>query len=284
MKEISKNRQVLYDESTRIPGLVLFGHNINSKAELPLKLHTHKDCIEIVILVKGQESYFIEDQKYDLSGGDVFISLFNQPHQSGGPYQGVSEFYWFQIDLTQYDKFLGLSERYASNLISSLLSIEKHVFRVDNECLSLVKKSFRSALNNDNEIYIISLFLNMLTHLLNNYELSTNKNTCVFADRVLEYIDKNIEEDISLYDICEYVGVSLSTLKHKFKKEVGKTPRDYINFKKVSLARKLLSSGKNVSETALSLGYSSSDYFSVVFKRYTAMTPMEYIKSTAKVK
>ena len=41
-------------------------------------------------------------------------------------------------------------------------------------------------------------------------------------------------------------------------------------------AKALLDQGWNVTDTAMALGFSGSDYFSVVFRRYTLLSPTEY--------
>ena len=56
------------------------------------------------------------------------------------------------------------------------------------------------------------------------------------------------------------------------------TPREYINQLKIREARKLLREGHSITETAMELGFSSSSYFAVLFKKITLYTPQEYRK------
>ena len=56
------------------------------------------------------------------------------------------------------------------------------------------------------------------------------------------------------------------------------TPREYINQLKIREAKKLLKEGRSVTEVALELGFSSSNYFAVLFKKITLYTPTEYQK------
>ena len=60
---------------------------------------------------------------------------------------------------------------------------------------------------------------------------------------------------------------------------MGIAPRHYINYAKIGLAKQLLAQGKSVTDTAMELGFCNSSYFTVVFKRYAALTPTEYLGS-----
>lgn len=49
-----------------------------------------------------------------------------------------------------------------------------------------------------------------------------------------------------------------------------------------ALIRQLLLEGRSVTDIAMELGFSSSNYFSSVFRRYTAMSPTQYLAANSK--
>ena len=49
-----------------------------------------------------------------------------------------------------------------------------------------------------------------------------------------------------------------------------------MNHKKIQRAKELLVQGESVTGTAMQLGFNTSDYFSVVFKRYTSLSPSAF--------
>ena len=58
------------------------------------------------------------------------------------------------------------------------------------------------------------------------------------------------------------------------------TPNDFLLRVRVEKARELMANrGKTVTEVAFAVGFSSSQYFSTVFRRYTGQTPGEYRQS-----
>lgn len=58
---------------------------------------------------------------------------------------------------------------------------------------------------------------------------------------------------------------------------MGITPREYINSLKVEYAKNmLLDENYNITDVAFDLNFSSSNYFSSVFKQFTGFTPSQY--------
>jgi AraC-like DNA-binding protein len=77
--------------------------------------------------------------------------------------------------------------------------------------------------------------------------------------------------------LAEDAGLSLSRFKTKFKAQIGIAPHEFILRCKVEAAKKfLLEENRNVTNTAMELGFSSSQYFATVFKRFTQQTPLEF--------
>ena len=96
-------------------------------------------------------------------------------------------------------------------------------------------------------------------------------------DRVLEHIQSCPEEEFSLSALADEAGLSLSRFKTKFKSEVGIAPREFILRTKIERAKEaLLDEQSSVTDTAMQLEFSSSQYFATVFRRFTQQTPKQY--------
>ena len=93
----------------------------------------------------------------------------------------------------------------------------------------------------------------------------------------IEYIREHIHETIRLEELAGVSGYSLSRFKYKFKHEIGITPAEYITLQKIELAKtRLTQTDVSITELAYSLGFSTSNYFSSVFKKIISCTPREY--------
>ena len=62
-------------------------------------------------------------------------------------------------------------------------------------------------------------------------------------------------------------------MKILFKTYAGISPKSYYNLMRVQKATELLNKGDSVTEVSLAMNFSSSNYFSVFFKRETGSPP-----------
>ncbi len=97
---------------------------------------------------------------------------------------------------------------------------------------------------------------------------------------IKQLIEKNIDnEDFSINDITESIGVSRTVLHVKFKKMLDMSVGDYIKNLRIDKAKSMLEQGYNISDTAYATGFSNPNYFSKSFKKETGQSPSEYIKN-----
>ena len=97
--------------------------------------------------------------------------------------------------------------------------------------------------------------------------------------KALYYIHGNYEKQISLESISRYIGISESHLRRSFRGETGMTVVDYITRYRIEKAKRLLETGQYVvGEIYEKVGFSTSQYFSIVFKRYEKISPGQYQK------
>ena len=68
---------------------------------------------------------------------------------------------------------------------------------------------------------------------------------------------------------------STSRFKVRFKEQVGLPPAEYAIRRKVERAREWLKQGKSVTDVAFDLGFSTSQYFAITFKRITNQRPRD---------
>lgn len=87
-------------------------------------------------------------------------------------------------------------------------------------------------------------------------------------------------EKVRLSEVARVLGVTRARLFEQFKRGAGLTPNDFLQRARVDKARELMESQRqSVTEIAFAVGFSSSQYFSTVFRRYTGKTPGEYRQS-----
>ena len=94
---------------------------------------------------------------------------------------------------------------------------------------------------------------------------------------VCDYISRNLDKEIKVEDLAEYIGYSKYYLTRKFTNEMGESISNYIRKMRIERAKLLLSSGTlSIFEISESLHFCSRSYFSDVFKKMTGMSPAAY--------
>ena len=97
-------------------------------------------------------------------------------------------------------------------------------------------------------------------------------------DNIVHYITQHLHDPgLSVEGLAAAVNVSPSTLRSLFKEALGKSPSDYICEQRLKKAKEMLLITKlAVKVIAGKVGFSSYEYFSTVFRKYTGQTPREY--------
>lgn len=98
---------------------------------------------------------------------------------------------------------------------------------------------------------------------------------------VIEFIEQNITQKLSLNVIAEHVNMNESYLSRLFKKEVGKNMTHYIQELRMKRALALLQdTDLQVKEIAASVGIDDPFYFSRIFKNIYGKSPTQFKNKT----
>lgn len=104
------------------------------------------------------------------------------------------------------------------------------------------------------------------------------KDKIELAGQIREYLDVNYRKNITNQVLSRRFGFVASYLSSIFKEYMKTTPSDYLVHKRMEEAKYLLSNGEaKIKDVAAAVGYEDPLYFSKVFKRYTGMSPREFV-------
>lgn len=276
---VTKNRIIYTQEQHHVPGVCSLAHHLTKDSIPSLKWHYHENAFEFALSTKGTLSFCTRTSSYKFSGGDVFIAFPNEVHSTDNSPIFPSDMYWFQLDISDPSHFLFMSRPSALKIIENLKAIPHHVIQTDaKEVQPLLIQAFNLASQGEDPEFIAA-YLQLFLHLLISYSKREQFSLSPDIGRTLNYILDHISSEISLEELACVANLSCSQYKQKFKKQLGVSPRNYINQQKIENAKTLLLDGMTVTEVAMLLGFTTSGYFSTVFKKYTLLTPMEYVKS-----
>lgn len=97
----------------------------------------------------------------------------------------------------------------------------------------------------------------------------------------ITYFQANIEEPVSVEEMCRHIGVSRRWLEYAFRKALGESPFNYIRRMRLAHARRLLAEEREVkiNRIARRTGYSSANQLAKAFRHEYGESPRDYRKS-----
>lgn len=95
-------------------------------------------------------------------------------------------------------------------------------------------------------------------------------------DKVISYMIENHSRNLTLTDLSEYAGVSISYLGFLFRSVTGRSPIDYLIEIRINMAKNLLKEGLSVTETSSLVGFNDIYYFSRTFRKREGICPSKY--------
>jgi AraC family transcriptional regulator len=101
--------------------------------------------------------------------------------------------------------------------------------------------------------------------------------------RLIDYIEENLDGNLSLEAMAAEVGVSPLYLARAFKTAIGQSPHQYVLGRRLERAKELLRNTDNpIVDIALAAGFSSQSHLSNWFVRLVGVSPAAYRRQTEK--
>ena len=100
--------------------------------------------------------------------------------------------------------------------------------------------------------------------------------------KLMQYIDEYLAEDVSLSSLAELVHLSPYHFSRMFKQSFDTPPHRYLTNRRIERAKSLLAARKlSVTEIGLDVGFSETSSFTSAFRKVTGETPTDYRRRLA---
>ena len=268
---------VTYADATKT-----FGFNYSDIQNPDQNIYIHNSC-EVLFCVTGGENFLINDKVYSVDDGDLFVINQFEAHKiTSSP---GSEFCRYIMQV--HPEFLYSHSTAETDLSHCFYTRGAGVFNKiklsDEErdkFLEYMNQLEEKAPFGDD---IIKTMLAMQVLILINAAFSNHttagKQTGGKAIKsAIDFINANFAEPLSLETIAKNSYVSVNQLCRLFNKYCGTTVSKYITSRRITEAKKMLTSGKSVTDTAILCGFEDYANFIRVFKKHVGITPGKYNK------
>ena len=102
---------------------------------------------------------------------------------------------------------------------------------------------------------------------------------------VIDYIEKNLLEDITINDVSNQVNISKFYLQRGFKLMTGYSISEYIRYRRLYLsALEIINSKEKIIDLAYKYGFETPESFSKAFSRFHGISPSQIKNNIKKIK
>ena len=232
-------------------------------------IHAH---LELIYLKKGTSVAVLDNRKYLLEAGEMFVSFPNQIHfyHDRGSVEG------YMIIFTP-ELFRELREVFQTKIPDSPILHRKQlppdmISRMDKICEKLRTGSVYD------EISARGCLLTLLGEVLPFMTLSENPGDQDTIKNVLKYCMENYTEPLSLELLAKELHLNKYYISHIFRERMNISYKDFINHLRVEHACNLLEQGTSITNIAYTCGFASVRTFNRAFLKHLEMTPREYVR------
>lgn len=247
--------------------------------------HYHPEC-ELLLVQKGTLEIDYSDESFTMEDGDVLILGNSQLHRDRNK-GGLLDYIVLQFDLHTFFDQSTIPYLQYFNETKVPLSAMNYIFRenVDarKEAAECIRQIHKEALSKESgyELAVNMLIKKLLLILIRN----DNKGLLANQDRVerirlkpvLDFVESRIDDRFSVEDASKLANMSYYYFVKFFKKIMGISFTEYVNFRKIKRAEQLLlTRDLSVSEVGDQIGMANMAHFYKMFKRFNGCSPKEF--------
>jgi len=252
--------------------------------------HRHADFAEIMVILGGKGLHTINGRTYTVSPGDVFVLKQQDIHG----YEKAAGLRLFNVIydpvlLEKEGRFLRKMSGYqalfktgAPHPRSGDFTAHFHLSHGDlahvSKIIGLMKEEWEGK-PPGYHVTVKSLFLNLVVQLSRLYSVSDpiDRRDSEKLEAVVTYLTEHFEQEMSVDQLAKMAGMSASHFFRVFKRKYQRSPKQYlIEFRIYRACEFLLKSRSSITQIAMTVGFSDSNYFCRQFKKVMGDNPTSY--------
>ncbi len=271
-----------------LPFFIQYGRHDNDLVQ-----HRHEDFTELTIVLSGEATHVVGEERLPVRKGDVFVIQQDTTH-------GFEQVHNFRIcNIMFQDTFFPLKEWDIGNMAGfhALFYVEpgysqnhhfvSHLHLEEDSFVqveTMIRRMVREYKNRESgrKTSLLAYFLELVVLLARCYSTQTKEqeNHEVMAlARTAAWLEQHLQGEISVQMLAERADYSVRHLTRLFQQTYHMSPIEYLNSLRLEQACRLLrDTDLSVVDVAMQCGYRNSSYFHRIFLRQMKVSPGKYRK------
>lgn len=266
--------------------MVAFHHKIEPGSEYHCSPHCHETFYEVFYLVRGDVIFVLENNRFTLPEDSLVLIPLNTSHailsNSAKPVERYSIHFMPQLLPAEHRSDL-IRPFHENKYSNTFYFAEVSQSRLPNCFDSL--SDFDVLPRDLSDLYASIIVESILIHIL-TFSRTANMLPPAYStntQRVIDYLNLHLTEALTLDKISAALYMNKDHLNREFKKNLGITIKDYIQYRRVILAQGIihknqLKEADSLTEVALAVGFQSYSTFYRSYKKVLGYSPSEEIK------
>ncbi|MBR7132161.1 MAG: helix-turn-helix domain-containing protein [Clostridia bacterium] len=238
-------------------------------------LHSHPH-FEIYYLAKGERMFFLDNSLYRIKAPTlVVIPPYAMHKTEGGPFT--------KYNVNVAENYLNAFEKEILGKMS--LNITSPTAKQDEEMQALLELMATPYKEPKYRGTVIQTLFSYYILKLSELKKASFENVSLENDRVptvvlkiIDYLNKNYNQKITLDLLSKLFFTSKPAILYNFKKYTNRSPIDFLLDIRVNRAKELIGSNLEINQIADRCGFSSANYFGLIFKKRVGVSPANYRK------
>jgi AraC-like DNA-binding protein/mannose-6-phosphate isomerase-like protein (cupin superfamily) len=257
--------------------------------EKTMNMHIH-DCFEIYYSISGGKQFLIDNKFYTIQPGDLFFINTYESHYLSQIDQMVHERIVISISpdfikqLSSENTDLSYCFTYRKPNFSHQISLDKEQQQRFNYYIHKITSvsGFGEDILERTAFTELMVLLNKAFYAKRKTEMDTSYQYSKQVDQILDYMNQNIGNPISIEHLARQFYLSESYICRIFKYTTGTTINKYLTARRISIAKSLLADGMNVNEVCERCGFNDYSNFLKAFTKTVGISPKKYAQYSVK--
>lgn len=223
---------------------------------------------------EGEGSMIIDKQEYKISPGDFYLIPALTRHTYAANADNPWTIFWIHFKGECADDWVKQIHQYLNNYGGFIPDGEKTI-RLFNEIYTPLERGYSMEHLMYSNMYLWHYLSTFIYQEKNKSRMNNTETDTI--DSAIDYMQKNVDQNLTLEKIAQHVQFSPSHFSLLFRKKTGFSPIEYYNHLKMQQAcQYLLFTKQRIKEIALEVGMFDQHYFSRIFKKTMGVSPQEY--------